>query len=353
MMFLGGANSALPCTIQTPTSGCNHGTMVAASAVMAPISLVPDISGLPAGSTFNTRGVASGANIIAIKAGTLYNDSTETIYMPDLFSTVYALDYTFDLAQIDKSIAAINLSSIIESFAKTLSECQAIPNYDILNGLFGQFKAIGVATFVATGNEGENSANFDKIAAFSCTQNAIAISATKNNGSSLAYYANNGPLTDLLAPGGDISQVIANGGFTPDNVGDVLWMPNAFDNSTASYAQGTSFATPMAAGAFAVLREKYPTASVDSLVRLLKITGKPVVDTRTGYTVGAKPLIQLNAALSFNFVDVPNTGYLSTNNNDQGSSIAISGIIISAISTLLFAFFLTKRWVIKSVKFNP
>jgi hypothetical protein len=76
-----------------------------------------------------------------------------------------------------------------------------------------------------------------------------------------------------------------------------LWLPDAGTTNQVFYEQGTSFAAPMVAGAYAVLREKYPNASVDELTGLLQATGKSVSDTRAGYTVGSKPLIQLNTAL--------------------------------------------------------
>jgi hypothetical protein len=61
---------------------------------------------------------------------------------------------------------------------------------------------------------------------------------------------------------------------------------------------GTSFAAPMVAGAYAVLREAHPNATVDQLTALLQTTGTDVTDARSGYTVGAKKLIQLDAALA-------------------------------------------------------
>lgn len=54
-------------------------------------------------------------------------------------------------------------------------------------------------------------------------------------------------------------------------------------------------ATPHVAGAFAVLRSKVPTASVDTLLDALRDTGVSITDPANGI---AKPRIQIDAALN-------------------------------------------------------
>ena len=58
--------------------------------------------------------------------------------------------------------------------------------------------------------------------------------------------------------------------------------------------QGTSMAAPHVAGAFAVLRSKYPNASVDEMLAVLKRSGHVVSDQTNGLNV---PRIQVNQAL--------------------------------------------------------
>lgn len=48
------------------------------------------------------------------------------------------------------------------------------------------------------------------------------------------------------------------------------------------------------AGAWAILKQKKPTATVSEILNALVRTGRPVLDTRNGIT---KPRIQLNLAL--------------------------------------------------------
>ena len=61
-----------------------------------------------------------------------------------------------------------------------------------------------------------------------------------------------------------------------------------------SQASGTSMATPHVAGAFAVLRQADPAASVSTLVAALTSTGFPLTDTRTGTVF---PRLQLDDAV--------------------------------------------------------
>jgi hypothetical protein len=79
---------------------------------------------------------------------------------------------------------------------------------------------------------------------------------------------------------------------------------------------GTSLAAPIAAGAFAVLRQQNPGYTVDQMLSVLQSTGTTISDTRAGHTHIAKPLIQLNAALAMGVntesIKIENTEYPRT-----------------------------------------
>ena len=67
----------------------------------------------------------------------------------------------------------------------------------------------------------------------------------------------------------------------------------AWGGWTCEYA-GTSLSAPHVAGAWAVLKQVIPEASVDEILTVLQSTGVPVTDPRNGLT---KPRIQVDAAL--------------------------------------------------------
>jgi subtilisin family serine protease len=144
-----------------------------------------------------------------------------------------------------------------------------------MRDVISDLKSLGIATVIAAGNK--TSGNTGKIAFPACVEGAIAVSATEPLDNSIASYAQNGALTTFFAPGSS------------------MWLPNA--NGYFGLASGTSFASPTVAGAYAVLRSKYPTATVDQLTNILAATGKPITDSRSGYNNIKKPLIQVDKAL--------------------------------------------------------
>jgi hypothetical protein len=89
----------------------------------------------------------------------------------------------------------------------------------------------------------------------------------------MASFTNRAAMLSLLAPGTSIRSSVPGGGY------------NSFS--------GTSMATPHVAGAFALLKQKQPAASVDQLLAALTSTGAPISDP----FVGSKPRIRLPQAL--------------------------------------------------------
>jgi subtilisin family serine protease len=281
-------DSALPCSL----AGCGHGTEVAGAAAMSSVDV--DIDG--DSTADHLSGTAKDAKIVAIQVNSKVTETSATIDLCgdglSTLSTCTYLDESVYLAGLDyvatlslsTPIAAANLSIGGGPFASTTSEC-AETAYD---AVAVTLRAHNIAPIVAAGNSGDNASYYDKIASPACASGAIAVAATNVKGTALASYSNNGPLTDLLAPGGD---------WDGTNDDSMLVLPKS-GATTYVLEQGTSFAAPMVAGAYAVLREAHPSATVDQLTALLQNTGTSVNDARSGYTVGAKKLIQLDAALA-------------------------------------------------------
>lgn len=283
------SGSGQDCTI----AKCGHGTEVAGAATMLSGAYDIDSDGTPE----YLSGVAKDAKIVAVKINTsLTETDTTNDYCGDGSATLSTcavpleslylagLDYVANLSA-SVPIAAANLSIGGGPFAGSESECT---DENAFNAVAATLRAHNIAPVVAAGNSGDNASYYDKIMTPACASGAIAVAATNVAGTAIASYSNNGPLVDLLAPGGDI---------VSGHYDSALWLP---ENGTSSLTggQGTSFAAPMVAGAYAVLREAHPSATVDQLTALLQNTGASVNDTRTGYTVGAKKLIQLDAALA-------------------------------------------------------
>jgi subtilisin family serine protease len=219
-----GTGAATPCSV---ASQCSHGTHVAGIAV-----------GGDAGAS-NPQGVAPGASLIAVQ---VFAESGTTIGASD--SDINdALQWLYDEYQLGSypGLVAVNLSLGDET--KYTSYC----NYASQRPYIQQLLSVGIATVVASGNDGW----IDGVASPGCVQEAVTVGAQNDAGAALgaavnvATYSNIGPQVDFLAPGSSISSSIPGSAF--------------------GFMSGTSMATPAVAGALALIRD---ATSCDLLAQL-------------------------------------------------------------------------------------
>lgn len=282
-----GAGSAQPCDLAI--SGCDHGTHVAS--IVAGKTEV-----LTGGSNPTISGVAKGADLVAVQVFSKYTSfltcgSNDPCIKTATSSQLAALDYIISLAEggdLGVPIAAVNMSLGGSTLYADQATCDGSLSIQQISTPIATLRTWGIPTVISTGNTGDQVGNENKISSPACASGAVAVSATNKAGTAMASYANNGILTDLLAPGGD-------GDNSPDSL---MLAAGATGTGVYTYKAGTSMAAPMVSGAFAVLRDKHPNASVSSLISLLQSTGTDVTDNRAGYTVGAKKLINLADALT-------------------------------------------------------
>lgn len=253
-------------------NGCNHGTHVA---------------GIAAGRGTNFSGVARDANIIAIQVFSRGDTQNAcggsqppciTSFTSDL---IRGLERVLTLSS-NFNVAAVNMS--LGDSQRNVSTCDAF--VPAMKTAIDNLRSRGVATVIASGNDSfTNGINFP-----ACISTAISVGSTGDGSGGtvqdrVANDSNSASFLHLLAPGTVINSSIPGGGF-------------------ANFS-GTSMAAPHVAGAWAVLKSKYPTASVDRILSALTSTGLSVTDTRNNLT---KPRLQLNSALD-SVVDA--SGYLS------------------------------------------
>ena len=250
-----GAGAAAPCTYGAL---CWHGTHVA---------------GIAAGRSSTLQGVAPGADLIAIQAGSrdtgadcgTAGSPCVVFFDSDLLA---ALDYVADTLSGSHEIAAVNMSLGSDTTWSSESACNAAnASYKLA---IDALRALGIASVVAAGNGSVTTG----VSAPACISSAIAVGATTDTGDAVWVKSNSGPPLDLWAPGTNITSSVTGGGF--------------------SEATGTSMSTPHVAGAFAVLRQADPTASVTTLLAALESTGLPVFDSRNGLTF---PRLQVDDAV--------------------------------------------------------
>ncbi len=234
-----GAGDACPASID----GCDHGTLVA---------------GIAAGRGASFNGVAPGAGIISIQVFSMVNDSAfcgGPAFTPcvgsfpsdELAAGVYIRD-TLLAAPVSMNVASVNLS--LGSGAFTVP-CDA--NFPGETTLLTDLRARGVATVVASGNDGLNGT----LTAPACIGSAISVGATNDPpGEAIVSFSNRAPGLSLLAPGVSINTSAPGGGFAS--------------------VDGTSMAAPHVAGVFAIFKQAVPTATVSQVLSALQSTGQSI-----------------------------------------------------------------------------
>jgi subtilisin family serine protease len=235
-------------------TGCDHGTHVA---------------GIAAGRSANLTGIARDANLISIQVFTRFDTSADCgSQVPCLLSyasdEILALERIFSLRET-YNIAAVNMSL---GGGRYFSQSRCDAENASLKAAIDQLRSVGIATVASTGNEGY----FDSISAPACISSAISVGATTKS-DNISSFTNAAPFMSLLAPGSSITSSVPGGGFDVKN--------------------GTSMAAPHVAGAWALLKERRPSASVAQVLTALRSTGVPRIDSLTNI---AYPRIRIDAA---------------------------------------------------------
>lgn len=256
-----GAGAAINCD---PLSGgsmgaaCKHGTHVA---------------GIALGSSDVLSGVAPGANLVGIQVFSKIAINCGNIAAPCVTAwdsdILKALDQAYAW-RAQYHIATVNMSLGGGTYPNQLT-CNA--GGSAYKAMFALFNQAGIPVVIASGNSG----NTNQISIPACVTGAISVGATKKD-DTIAPYSNSANFLALLAPG--------NGVFSSVPSGDYITM------------SGTSMAAPHVAGAIAVLKSKFPNASVMQLIEALESTGVPIIDTRAGAGNRVKKRIAVFAALN-------------------------------------------------------
>ncbi|MFE6460940.1 S8 family serine peptidase [Streptomyces cinereoruber] len=262
-------------------NACDHGTHVAGIAAGKGTGAV----GAP------KTGVAPGADIVAIQVFSQFNTADACAGEAPCVASfpsaqLAALEKVLQLKQAGTPLVAANLSL---GGGHYTAACDSDPRKAAIDKLLGA----GVATVIAAGNNGYT----DAVSVPGCISSAVTVGSTTDD-DELSAFSNRGRLLDLFAPGTSIVSSVPGGNYASKN--------------------GTSMAAPHVAGAFAVLRQAYPTKSVADLTALLKNSGRSIV-----YTGATTSRIDLGAALGGGG-NPPRPSGMTDFNGDGVEDIAIS-----------------------------
>lgn len=146
----------------------------------------------------------------------------------------------------------------------------------------------GSMVLFAAGNDGSSTAHYP-----GANDGVICVGAT-NSSDNRASFSNYGPWVDMCAPG--------------TNIYSCTDPSNPAHNNQYEAWDGTSMATPLAAGIAALIKSQYPSISVDAWEARL-MDGDDVGNLQMGLRVNA-----LQALTSFNVSHVPVTNLLEATN---------------------------------------
>ncbi len=245
-----GAGAAYPsrCILYYGDNGCSHGTHVA---------------GIIAGNNTSLSGgepqygVAPGASIIAVNVFSYGSSSGPGASDSNIIS---GLNYVYSQRN-NFNIAAVNMSlGTSDGFT---GKCDVLsPAMVQATKLLSKAK---IATIVSSGNSNYSNG----ISYPACLSTVVSVGST-TDADAVSYFSNRANFLSLFAPGSSIQSSV---------------LPGAYD-----YYNGTSMAAPHVAGAYAVLRQIDPNASLSKILSTLKSTGVKITIS------GGKKIPRINLA---------------------------------------------------------
>ena len=232
-----GAGSAAPCSI----SDCIHGTHVAGIATG---------NGASAGQSFS--GVAKGARIVAVQIFSIVTDPGSCGFVAPC-AGAFTSDIIAGLEHVYEVAGSLNVVSVNMSLggAAFTAPCDDEPEKPAIDNL----RSIGIATVVAAGNGSSG----NSLSSPACISSAISVGSTDKS-NNVSIFSNVASFMSLFAPGDSINSSVPGGGY------QVL--------------SGTSMAAPHVAGAWAIMRQAMPGASVSTILDAFQSTGLPITDNR-------------------------------------------------------------------------
>jgi subtilisin family serine protease len=274
-------DSGLPCG----RPSCGHGTHVA---------------GIVAGRNgpSSLAGVAIDASLISVQVYTEFWTGCGAEPVPCLGS--FASDEIKGLERVLALQGSFSISAVNMSLGDGRNEAPCDNANLAEKAAIDNLRAIGIATVISAGNDGYANALTEP----ACISSAISVGSTWaragwindclgfpvaiSSVDSMSCFSNSAYFLNLLAPGSTIKSSVPGADYVESS--------------------GTSMAAPHVAGAWAVMKQKKPTATVSEVLGSLVRTGRLISNPRNGIVTPRIDLAQAVASLGSS--DITNLIYL-------------------------------------------
>lgn len=263
-------NSGAPCTYVDAAGGCKHGTHIAGVIAGEPGKLTgaPDVSG-----------VAPNAKLISVQVFGQFVQGQTSAVSANTSDIVTAMGWLYQQRVNHPNLVAVNISIASTSLTKKYAGDCSTDETAYFNAV-KLLRDANIATIAAAGNSGWN----DGVSPPACLANTIGVGSIDDETGQRSSFSNINSTLEILAPGSVIS--------------------SSWPGSVRGTESGTSQAAPAVAGAWALLRQKYPLSSatpktVLGLLTILRNTGTTVTTTVTSPVSAtyAIPRINIGRAL--------------------------------------------------------
>lgn len=260
-----------------------HGTHVAGI-----IAGTGSVSNVP-GTSHLLRGIAPNANLLDLRVLDQNGSSNDSAVIAAI-QTAVQMKYRYNVRVINLSLGR----PIYES-------CTLDPLCEAAEAAWSE----GMVVVAAAGNLGRN--GYATVLSPGNSPHAITVGAMKTEGTDsrgddlIASYSSKGPTyidgtvkPDIVAPGNLVVSLLAPGSTLANTYPEDIVGPSYYSATAAGPAEylrlsGTSMATPVVSGAVALMLQKDPTLTPDTVkARLMKTAGKafPVSSTATDPVTG-------------------------------------------------------------------
>lgn len=182
------------------------------------------------------QGIAPDANLVALRVGT--EDSISDNNIEKALQWVVANHATYN-------ITVVNLSLGSGAYSSDFTNAQ-------LSDEFASLADLNIAVFAASGNSGRSRISGNGVSFPASDPNVVAVGAVTAS-DALAEYTQRGSELDLLAPGDNVVSTALNGAY------DVV--------------SGTSFASPIAAGVAALVKQVAGWLTENEVTSIIRTSG--------------------------------------------------------------------------------